>query len=109
VELRESEASVKIGTGAAGRSLRVSFDSKTFSLTIAEKCYRIDELESIPLDYAARTIVIDATTMEFPEMALLLYAYRHYSPNNKPARSFIYAEPAEYVKNAQEAKAESAG
>ncbi|MFW2273400.1 hypothetical protein [Burkholderia orbicola] len=97
-----SQASVKISTGAARRSLRVSYDSQTFCLTIADKCYRSDELESIPLDYAARTIVIDATTMEFPEMALLLYAYRHFSPNRKPTCSFIYAEPVEYVKNVQE-------
>ncbi|CAE6755031.1 hypothetical protein R70006_03217 [Paraburkholderia domus] len=96
-----SRESAKLSKNAAKSSFQVSYDAKDFTLTIGDESYRSDDLESIPLKYPCKSIVFDATTMEFPEIALLLYAYRHYSPNLKPGCTFIYVEPAEYVKNEQ--------
>lgn len=96
-----SVASSALSKKSAKAAFQVSYDPATFTLTIGEDSYRSDEIESIPLKYVGNSIAIDATTMEFPEIALLLYAYRHYAPNAKPTCTFIYVEPKEYVKKEQ--------
>lgn len=81
----------------ARRSAFVRYDPKRFELTIDGVVFRSDELEDIPGRFPALSIVIDATTMEFPEIALILRAYRKLA--FIPARCvFIYTEPGEYVR-----------
>lgn len=96
-----SRESSRLSRSVARSAFQVSYNPDSFTLTIGADTYRSDELESIPLKYVGKSIAFDATTMEFPEIALLLYAYRHYSPKAKPNCTFIYAEPKEYVKKEQ--------
>lgn len=81
----------------ARRSALVSYNPLTFELTVDGDVFRADDLEDLPNKHPASSIVIDATTMEFPEIALILRAYRRMS--HKPPRCvFIYTEPEEYVR-----------
>lgn len=94
--------SSRLSTNLAINSQKVIYDPITFSLNVGGKVYRTDELEDLPQRLPARRIVIDATTLEFPEILLLLNAYRHYS-SQAPECTFIYMEPREYVKKGEEA------
>jgi len=81
----------------ARRSAFVQYDPQRFELTVDGTSFRSDELEDIPRKFPASSIVLDATTMEFPEIALILLAYRKLT--FQPARCvFIYTEPSEYVR-----------
>lgn len=85
----------------ARRSAFVQYDPKRFELLIDGESFRADEVEDIPRKFPAASIVIDATTMEFPEIALILRAYRSLAFH--PARCvFIYTEPGEYVRRPSE-------
>lgn len=89
----------------ARKSVLVQYDPFHFEITVDGQIFRDDGLEDLARKFPATSIVLDATTMEFPEIALILRAYRRLS--FKPARcAFIYAEPKEYVrKPVQEAPA----
>jgi hypothetical protein len=89
----------------AHRSALVVYDPLRFQLKVGDEVFRGDELEDLPIKFPATTVVIDATTMEFPEIALVLRAYRRLS--HKPPRVvFLYTEPEEYVRRpAREAPA----
>lgn len=92
-----SKFSAPVSRSLAKRSAFVQYDPQRFELTVQGDSFRSDELEDIPRKFPASTIVIDATTMEFPEIALILYAYRNLT--FQPARCvFIYTEPNEYVR-----------
>ena len=75
----------------------VHYDPFRFELTINGKAFRADDLEDIPRYFPAASIVIDATTMEFPEILLILRAYCRLAFGSMRCL-FIYAEPAEYVR-----------
>lgn len=89
----------------ARRSALVTYNPFLFEITVDGQTFRGDELEDLPVKFPATSIVLDATTMEFPEIALILRAYRRLA--FKSARCvFLYAEPKEYVrKPPQEAAA----
>ena len=92
-----SEFSAPQSRNLARRSAFVQYDPLRFELIIDGTSFRSDDLEDIPRKFPASSIVIDATTMEFPEIALILRAYRKLS--FQPARCvFIYTEPREYVR-----------
>jgi hypothetical protein len=81
----------------ARNSALVRYDPLRFELKVGDDVFREDELEDLPRKYPATSLVIDATTMEFPEIALILRTYRRMAP--KPPRClFIYTEPQEYVR-----------
>lgn len=82
-------------------SAPVMYDPVRFELTVGSDSFRADQLEDLPSKYPAASIVIDATTMEFPEIALILRAYRRMSPR-PPRCLFIYTEPREYVRKPPE-------
>ena len=92
------ERSSKLGE----RQFVVRYDPKTFTLTVGNKSFRANggDLEDLSLHYKANSIVIDATTLDFAEIALLLYAYTF--SFKKPKISFLYVEPKEYVRRALE-------
>lgn len=96
-----STESAKLSRELANQSILLQYDSANFSLNVGGKVYRIDDLDDLPQVYPARKIIIDATTLEFPEILLVLNAYRHYS-SQPPECTFIYLEPEEYVKNPQD-------
>jgi len=96
-----SKFSVPQSRNLARRSALVQYDPLRFELKVGDDVFREDQLEDLPSKYPAASIVIDATTMEFPEIALILRAYRRMVP--KPPRClFIYTEPKEYVRRSPE-------
>lgn len=95
--------SAKLSKRLANQSIFLQYDPTSFSLNVGGKIYRIDDLEDLPQTFPARKIVIDATTLEFPEILLVLNAYRHYS-SQAPECTFIYMEPKEYVKNPKDSR-----
>lgn len=85
----------------ARRSEFVQYDPMRFELKVGSEVFRADELQDLPLKFPAMSVAIDATTMEFPDIALILRAYRRLS--FKPPRCvFIYTEPEEYVRRPTE-------
>jgi hypothetical protein len=84
------------------RAFRVCYHPETFCLEVGDRMYRANdgELEDLSRDFNAASIVIDATTLDFSEIALLLYAYSFC--NKSPRIGFIYVEPKEYVRRTYE-------
>ncbi len=81
----------------ARSSAMVQYNPKSFELTVGGEVFRADDLQDLPRKFPATSIAIDATTMEFPEIALILLAYRRLAFTS--ARCvFIYTEPTEYVR-----------
>lgn len=102
-----SRHSVSISRAKARRSVVVTYDPATFELSLGSQKYRVDTLEDLPRDFRARSILIDATTMEFPEILLLLDAYC--TAAARPQCSFVYVEPQRYRRrNPEEAVAPGA-
>lgn len=81
----------------ARRTALVQYDPLAYELKVGDVVFREDELEDLPRKFPATSIVIDATTMEFPEIALILRAYRRMA-FKAPRCVFIYTEPKEYVR-----------
>lgn len=81
---------------------RVRYHPESLCLEVGEKKYRASggELEDLSRDFSAASIVIDATTLDFCEIALLLYAYSFCQKS--PRIGFLYVEPKEYVRRAHE-------
>ncbi len=96
-----SAYSVERSSRLGERQFVVRYDPKTFTLTVGDKAFRANgELEDLALQYKASSIVIDATTLDFAEIALLLYAYTFSA--RKPRVGFLYVEPKEYVRRVLE-------
>lgn len=97
-----SAHSVERSSRLGERQFAVRYDPKTFTLTVGGKAFRANggDLEDLALQFRASSIVIDATTLDFAEIALLLYAYT--SSAKKPRVGFLYVEPKTYVRRALE-------
>jgi len=76
----------------------VRYDPGTYTLAVGDKTFRANDggLEDLALLFKADSIVIDATTLDFAEIALLLYAYTF--SGKRPRIGFLYVEPERYVK-----------
>ncbi|WP_434137040.1 hypothetical protein JQR88_25725 (plasmid) [Pseudomonas luteola] len=76
----------------------VRYDPKSFTLDVGGRSFRANDggLEDLALHFVADSIVIDATTLDFAEIALLLYAYMF--SRKRPRIGFLYVEPERYVK-----------
>lgn len=97
-----SDFSTRLTTRAARNSHLVSYDSDTYTLTVGDRVYKADSVIDLPRDFRANSILIDATTMEFPEIALVLHAYNNLARGKKPRCAFIYTEPEGYSKKPKE-------
>jgi hypothetical protein len=97
-----SAYSVKRSKLLGERSFHVHYNPATFILEVGDKQYRANagDLEDLPKDFNAASIVIDATTLDFAEISLLLFAYS-FAPK-KPRIGFLYVEPQEYVRRTHE-------
>ncbi|WP_457440406.1 hypothetical protein [Pseudomonas sp. TE3786] len=97
-----SAHSVRRSQQIARRTVQVRYDPVAFVLHVGGKAYKANEheLQDLSLEFQATSIVIDATTLDFAEIALILYAYQFLQ--RKPRIGFIYVEPEEYVRRAQE-------
>lgn len=98
-----SEYSAEHSRRLTEQSFRVHYDPATFTLTVGDKEYHANDgdLEDLSRDFKATSIVIDATTLDFAEISLLLYAFSHCL--RKPKIGFLYVEPKEYVRRYLEA------
>lgn len=81
------------------KKLSVRYNPELLTLTVGRKDFRAnsDGLEDLARNHKAASIVIDATTLDFAEIALLLYAYSF--AEKKPRVGFLYVEPLEYVRS----------
>lgn len=97
-----SAYSVERSTRLGDQSFRVRYNPETYLLEVGDKKYRANdgELEDLSRDFRALSIVIDATTLDFSEIALLLYAYSFCQ--KRPRIGFLYVEPKEYVRRTYE-------
>ena len=94
-----SRYSVGLSRSVARASHFVSYDPTTFTLKIDGKDFKADSLEDLPRTFRANSILIDATTMEFPEIVLVLHAYYNgLASGRRPKCSFIYVEPERYTR-----------
>lgn len=89
-----SKHSAALTRASARRHFHVTYDAKKFTLTVGDKAMRVDSLEDILGDFRARSIVLDATTLEFPEILYILSAYR--MQKARPRCGFFYVEPEGY-------------
>ncbi|WP_228894296.1 hypothetical protein [Pseudoduganella aquatica] len=97
-----SEFSATLSQKAARAAHLVSYNSDTFTLTVGGKNFKTDSLVDLPAEFRASSILIDATTMEFPEIVLILTAYYSRPRGSKPRCAFIYTEPLGYTKKTKE-------
>lgn len=93
-----SAYSVAQVTRAARISHLVSYDSDAFTLNVSGHTYRADSVIDLPRNVRAGSILLDATTLEFPEIVLILHAYNSLPRGRKPRCAFIYTEPEGYTK-----------
>lgn len=97
-----SKCSVESSQAIGRKSYRVQYFPTEKVLEVGGKRYVASDnaLADLARDYPAGSIVIDATTLDFAEIALLLYAYNScYKP---PQVGFVYMEPEEYVRRTAE-------
>lgn len=93
-----SRHSVALTRAAAQKSYRVRYDPTKFTLAVGDEMYRIDDLQDLFRKFRARSLVIDVTTMEFPEILYVLNAYR--MQHDRPRCGFFYVEPEGYKQRA---------
>ncbi|MCS0627871.1 hypothetical protein NX786_00725 [Telluria mixta] len=93
-----SAYSVERARSAAKSSHVVSYDSDTFTLKVGDHAYKADSVIDLPRDLRASSVLLDATTLEFPEIVLILHAYNSLPRGRKPRCVFIYTEPEGYTK-----------
>ena len=91
-----SKHSSELCAAISKRQLQVRYDPEEFELTIGDKVYSVQDLEDIPRDLRAESIVLDATTLEFPEILYILHAYHTLRKESRPECGFMYVEPATY-------------
>ncbi len=89
-----SRHSAALARSAARRSYQVRYEPSRFTLTIGECEFKVDALEDVFRRFRAQSLVLDATTLEFPEILYLLSAYR--MQPKRPRCGFFYVEPEGY-------------
>ena len=94
-----SRHSAALTQAAAKQSYQVCYDPSNFSLTIGTDVFKVDGLEDIFRKFRAQSIVLDATTMEFPEILYILSAYR--KQPRRPRCGFFYVEPEGYQQRSE--------
>lgn len=89
-----SRHSVALSRAAVRRFCNVRYDADKFSLVVDGSAIRLDGLEDLIRNFRARSILLDATTLDFPEILYILTAYRMQRP--RPRCGFFYVEPVGY-------------
>ena len=72
----------------------VRYNPEAFTLTVGDKIFTVADLEDVFQHFRARSIVLDATTMEYPEILYILSAYHRSAV--RPRCGFFYVEPNGY-------------
>ena len=94
-----SRHSAALARAAAKKSFQVRYDPSKFSLTVGDEVFKVDNLEDLFRRFRAQSLVIDATTMEFPEILYILSAYR--LQPTRPRCGFFYVEPEGYKQRSE--------
>jgi len=94
-----SRHSAALTRAAAKKSFQIRYDPSRFSLTVGDEVFKVDDLEDLFRKFRAQSLVIDATTMEFPEILYILSAYR--LQPNRPRCGFFYVEPEGYKQRSE--------
>ncbi len=89
-----SRHSAELTRSVARRNYRVRYDPTKFTLTIDDQEFKVNDLEDVFRQFRAQSLVLDATTLDFPEILYLLSAYR--KQPNRPRCGFFYVEPEGY-------------
>lgn len=90
-----SRHSVTLTRAAARKCFQVRYDPAKFTLTVDGKVMHVHSLEDLFRSHRARSILLDATTLEFPEILYILSAYR--MQQERPRCGFFYVEPEGYA------------
>ncbi|MEW4951539.1 hypothetical protein [Pseudomonas asiatica] len=72
----------------------VKYDAKSFTLSVGAVSWLAHQVDKIPGVILGANILFDATTLDFPDMLLILRGYL--SSSQETRFSFLYAEPASY-------------
>ena len=94
-----SRHSAALTRAAAKKSFQVRYDPSKFSLTVGDEVFKVDDLGDLFRRFRAQSLVIDATTMEFPEILYILSAYR--LQPTRPRCGFFYVEPEGYKQRSE--------
>lgn len=89
-----SRHSAALSRAVARRHCPVRYDAAAFTLTVDGQTVSVNDLEDLFRSIRAQSILLDATTLEFPEILYVLAAYRMQSP--RPHCGFFYVEPDGY-------------
>ncbi|WP_330212082.1 hypothetical protein [Pseudomonas sp. Z18(2022)] len=85
---------LSIATRAATKTLSVSYVPSEYKIHIDGRSWRANEVENIALEFPAKNILFDATTLDFPDLLLII---RGYLLRGEAVRFyFLYAEPHSY-------------
>jgi len=92
---QRSRHSADLSKAAARQHVSVRYDPKARSLEFGDgSSLRVDELDGVLGRFRARSVLLDATTLEFPELLFLLTAYG--MQESRPRCGFFYVEPEGY-------------
>lgn len=89
-----SKHSAKLTRSLARHQHLISYNPDTFELAVDDLKFKADNLQDLSRKFHATSIVLDATTLGFPEILLLLHAY--YGLAFRPRCGFVYVEPERY-------------
>lgn len=90
--------SVAVAVAAAGHCHSLTYDYEKFALTVDGVVHRSDEDTTLAQAYGAEDVLIDATTLDVPELLLLTRAF-----HAARSISFLYVEPDDYQKRTNQA------
>lgn len=86
--------SVALAKDNAKRTLQCRYDHSSFILHLDSDAIRVNDLTDFPRIMPATRILVDATTLDFPELLLLTKAYLVRSD-----LGFLYIEPQKYTEH----------
>lgn len=78
----------------AKETCRISYNPGTYSLEVNGQSFKANYLDELVKAHPGRNILLDATTLDFPDILLIIRAY--VEQRQEVCFSFLYAEPEEY-------------
>lgn len=85
---------LSVATKAAAKTVAVKYIPADYKINIAEKSWRANEVDKIALEFPAKNVLFDATTLDFPDLLLIIRGYLLHGGDVR--FYFLYAEPLVY-------------
>lgn len=101
------QASLNLASNSAARSVRVVYDPETFHIHLDGEAYRASNFQRLRERFAARSVLLDATSLDPVEMIVLTKAFLGNEADHRRV-GFVYAEPLRYTPQASSAGMEYA-